>query len=85
MGLEKGYAFNIKEKKYIIISVVNYNGTDYGFLNEVADGEPEAEKYHIIFIQNGILKFVDDMQLSKELIPLFQEEIKKDLKNNNLI
>lgn len=85
MIIEKGYIFNLETKEYIIVSTIKYNGVDYGFVNEINKKGAEEEKYHIIYIENGNLTFLNDVELANKLIPLFQEEIKKDLKENNLL
>lgn len=85
MNLNKGKIFNLGDKEYIIVSTINYNETEYGLINEINDNEPEMEKYHIINIENNKYIFLNDIELSNKLIPLFQKEIIKDLKENNLI
>lgn len=85
MIIEKGYIFTIETKEYIIVSTAKYNGIDYGFINEFNKKGAKTEKYHIIYLENGNLTFLNDEELANKLIPLFQKEIMKDLKENNLL
>lgn len=67
--------------EYVIMSVLNDNGNEYAFANklDVNSNEPTAE-YNIFNVINGEIVIVDDNNLINRLLPMFQNDIDKELK-----
>lgn len=85
MGLEKKSVFKIENKEYVVLETLVYNGITYGFINEINNENVSEEKYHIIYIKDGNIEFLSNMEIANTLIPLFQEKLLIDLKENNLL
>lgn len=66
--------------EYIIMSVINDNNKEYALANKFDDkGKPTLE--YRVFINDGKeITIEEDDKLINKLLPLFQKEIDKDLK-----
>lgn len=70
---------NDNNEEYITMSVIKENDKEYAFANKFNEDEP-TDEYSIFTIVDDEITIVEDNDLINKLLPIFQEEIEKDLK-----
>lgn len=68
---------NVGGRDLYVIDVLIHNGDEYIYAQEVVDGEVEGG--YCVYNVSKDMKPVDDANELQELIPLFIENIQKDL------
>lgn len=68
-------------EKYITLSVLNYEGVDYAFVNKLTeeDEEPTDEIYVFTVLDDDIVK-ITDVDLINKLLPLFNKKVEEEIK-----
>ena len=80
MDLFNGKIMIIENKKYIIIATVMHDNIKYAFTNEVITEDELTEEYTIFKLTATGAKVLVNEDLINVLLPKFQEEIKKIVK-----
>lgn len=79
MNLEIAREIEIKEEKYIVLSIILENNTQYAFANKLDTTEEPTEEYRIVSKVQEDYEIVTDEIIINKLLPLFQQKIKNDL------
>ena len=67
-------------EEYVTMSVIKENDKEYAFANKLNDKEEPTDEYKIFTIVDDEIIIVEDNNLINRLLPIFQKEIEKDLK-----
>ena len=74
-----GDLLTIKEERYIVLELLEYNGDKYSFVNKISNDDNATEDFYILKILEKNVSFVVDDNLKNILLPSFQKMLKKDL------
>ena len=66
--------------EYVTMSVIKENGKEYAFANKLNEEEESTNEYRIFTIIDDEITVVENNNLINKLLPIFQKEIEKDLK-----
>ena len=66
--------------EYVTMSVIKENGKEYAFANKLSEEEESTNEYRIFTIIDDEITVVENNNLINKLLPIFQKEIEKDLK-----
>ena len=79
MEIVIGDLLTVEGKQYITLEKLTHEGNEYLFVNKVINEEEVSNEFYIFkVVEDGIRIIVQD-NLKQELIPKFQELLKKDL------
>lgn len=82
IGFEKGRIIESNNnEEYVTMSVININNKKYAFANKFNDKEQSINEYVIFTMIDNEITILEDNNLINKLLPIFQKEIEKDLRN----
>lgn len=67
-------------EEYVVMSVIKESDKEYAFANKLNSKKEPMNEYIIFTIINNEITIVDNNSLINRLLPIFQKEIDKDLK-----
>jgi len=68
-------------QKVLVLSILEYEGSKYAFVNEVFDEENLTNVYYVLKVLDNSVVKVKDQVLLDVLLPLFSEKIDKIVKD----
>lgn len=81
MEISKQDIIQIDDTKYIVLTSMHYLDREYFFVNELDQAEEPTQSYFIFYQDNQELKAVEDMELFRYLVPIFQQKVKEEISN----
>ena len=81
MNISKQDIIQIENTKYIVLTSTNYLNVEYFLVNELDEKEEPTQSYYIFYKDNQELKVMKDGEIFRYLVPIFQQELKKEISN----
>lgn len=81
MNISKQDIIQIENTKYIVLTSTNYLNVEYFLVNELDEKEEPTQSYYIFYEDNQELKVMKDGEIFRYLVPIFQQELKKEISN----
>lgn len=81
MNISKQDIIQIENTKYIVLTSTNYLNVEYFLVNELDEEEEPTQSYYIFYEDNQELKVMKDGEIFRYLVPIFQQELKKEISN----
>lgn len=81
MNISKQDIIQIENTKYIVLTSTNYLNVEYFLVNELDEEEEPTQSYYIFYEDNQELKVMKDGGIFRYLVPIFQQELKKEISN----
>lgn len=81
MNISKQDIIQIENTKYIVLTSTNYLNVEYFLVNELDETEEPTQSYYIFYKDNQELKVMKDGEIFRYLVPIFQQELKKEISN----
>ena len=81
MNISKQDIIQIENTKYIVLTSTNYLNVEYFLVNELDETEEPTQSYYIFYKDNQDLKVMKDGEIFRYLVPIFQQELKKEISN----
>ena len=81
MNISKQDIIQIENTKYIVLTSTNYLNVEYFLVNELDEKEEPTQSYYIFYKDNQELKVMKDGEIFCYLVPIFQQELKKEISN----
>lgn len=81
MNISKQDIIQIENTKYIVLTSTNYLNVEYFLVNELDEKEEPTQSYYIFYEDNQELKVMKDGEIFCYLVPIFQQELKKEISN----
>lgn len=81
MNISKQDIIQIENTKYIVLTSTNYLNVEYFLVNELDEEEEPTQSYYIFYEDNQELKVMKDGEIFCYLVPIFQQELKKEISN----
>lgn len=81
MNISKQDIIQIENTKYIVLTSTNYLNVEYFLVNELDETEEPTQSYYIFYKDNQELKVMKDGEIFCYLVPIFQQELKKEISN----
>ncbi len=81
MNISKQDIIQIENTKYIVLTSTYYLNVEYFLVNELDEEEEPTQSYYIFYEDNQELKVMKDGGIFRYLVPIFQQELKKEISN----
>ena len=81
MNISKQDIIQIENTKYIVLTSTYYLNIEYFLVNELDEEEEPTQSYYIFYEDNQELKVMKDGGIFRYLVPIFQQELKKEISN----
>lgn len=81
MNISKQDVIQIENTKYIVLTSTYYLNVEYFLVNELDEEEEPTQSYYIFYEDNQELKIMKDGEVFRYLVPIFQQELKKEISN----
>lgn len=81
MNISKQDIIQIENTKYIVLTSTYYLNVEYFLVNELDEKEEPTQSYYIFYEDNQELKVMKDGEIFRYLVPIFQQELKKEISN----
>lgn len=81
MNISKQDVIQIENTKYIVLTSTYYLNVEYFLVNELDEEEEPTQSYYIFYEDNQELKVMKDGEVFRYLVPIFQQELKKEISN----
>lgn len=81
MNISKQDIIQIENTKYIVLTSTYYLNVEYFLVNELDEEEEPTQSYYIFYEDNQELKVMKDGEIFRYLVPIFQQELKKEISN----
>lgn len=79
--IKKDELIIMNDGEYFILETLIYNGIEYGFANKINENDESLNIYKLIYNENGVNKVLEDEKIANILLPLFEEILIKEIKN----
>lgn len=80
--IKKDELITMNDGEYFILETLIYDGVEYGFANKIDENDEPLNIYKLIYNENGINKVLEDEKTANILLPLFEEIVTKEIKEN---
>ena len=83
MNISVGDLLTVNEQKYMTLEVLKYENSQYAFVNKVTADEEVTDEFYIFEDLGDHVKIIEDDNLRKILLPMFEKMLVMDIKKNS--
>lgn len=84
MSIGNGDLLTIRDKKYIILSLLNYENKNYAFVNKIVNNDITPDFYILEIYEDNSVKMVYEDEIKNILIPKFEIKLQEEIKKMNI-
>lgn len=84
MSISNGDLLTIRDKKYIILSLLNYENKNYAFVNKIVNNDITPDFYILEIYEDNSVKMVYEDEIKNILIPKFEIKLQEEIKKMNI-